>query len=492
MHIYIYIYISILIFLATLITPILANDRLHIITVADWSDAMILESNGHFAMIDTGDDFSYPDGSNPRYPDRPGIEKDPKAITEDRLLSHIEQLGIKSFDFIIITHAHSDHIGGAHDILKTIPTQKIYIKKYSDDRLTDKTGLWDNLYGYERALQAAIETNTTIIQDISEEDSHLTLGNIKIDLLNYENEYENDGSLKKVYDDNLNSILSIVNINNTKIFLGGDLENTERHLEEKYAPLIGHVDVMKFNHHVETTKSNTKEFVDKLNPKKIIKTGIRPVEEKYTEYLKQKNISIINAGQLDRAAISLEFNNGNVTDVSDKYPHYGFYNDGDILKFKDWKNEAPEDGWTQHNDNWYYFFDSGTVAVGWKYIDKNWFYFNQNGELQTGLVHDGNNLYYIEKNTGILTNTWKEINSKETYYFKENGKAAKDEWMNRYHFENDGTLSKNKWIGIFHINRFGKVSFTDYRNYLFIIFTLALALIFLKLKKQYKDRIIKK
>ena len=158
---------------------------------------MILESNGHFAMIDTGDDFSYPDGSNPRYPDRPGIEKDPKAITEDRLLSHIEQLGIKNFDFIIITHAHSDHIGAAHDILKTIPTQKIYIKKYSDDRLTDKTGLWDNLYGYERALQAAIETNTTIIQDISEEDSHLTLGNIKIDLLNYENEYENDGSLKK-------------------------------------------------------------------------------------------------------------------------------------------------------------------------------------------------------------------------------------------------------------------------------------------------------
>lgn len=89
---------------------------------------MILESNGHFAMIDTGDDFSYPDGSNPRYPDRPGIEKDPKAITEDRLFAHIKQLGIKSFDFIIITHAHSDHVGSAHDVLKTIPTKKLYIK----------------------------------------------------------------------------------------------------------------------------------------------------------------------------------------------------------------------------------------------------------------------------------------------------------------------------------------------------------------------------
>ena len=46
--------------------------------------------------------------------------------------------------------------------------------------------------------------------------------------------------------------------------------------------------------------------------------------------------------------------------------------------------------------------------------------------------------------------------------------------------------------GIFHTNHLGRVSMKDYRNYLFIIFTLALALIFLKLKKQYKARIIKK
>ena len=58
-----------------------SNDKLHIITVAEWSDAMILESNGHYAMIDTGEDFSYPDGSNPRYPDREGITKDKDKIT---------------------------------------------------------------------------------------------------------------------------------------------------------------------------------------------------------------------------------------------------------------------------------------------------------------------------------------------------------------------------------------------------------------------------
>ena len=57
----------------------------------------------------------------------------------------------------------------------------------------------------------------------------------------------------------------------------------------------------------------------------------------------------------------------------------------------------------------------------------------------------------------MLTNTWKEINSKETYYFKENGKAAKDEWMDRYHFENDGLLSKNKWIGLIYADDTGNI-----------------------------------
>lgn len=88
------IYISTLIFLATLITPILANDRLHFVTIAEYSDAIILESNNHYAMIDTGEDFSYPDGSNPRYPDREGITKDRSKITQDRLFAHIKQLGI--------------------------------------------------------------------------------------------------------------------------------------------------------------------------------------------------------------------------------------------------------------------------------------------------------------------------------------------------------------------------------------------------------------
>jgi choline binding protein E len=441
-----------------LINPkaISAKDRLHVITVAEWSDAIILESNGHFAMIDTGEDFSYPDGSNPKYPDRKGITKDRSKITEDRLLSHIKELGIKKFDFILITHAHSDHVGGAYDILKTIPTEKLYIKKYSDDRISDKDRLWDNLYGYDRALAAAKETGTQVIQDISESDSKIKLGNIDIKLFNYKNEYDEDGKLTKVYDDNLNSILSLLNINNTKIFLGGDLENTEKGKEDLYAPLIGKVDVMKFNHHVETTKSNTKNFVNTLDPKYIIKTGIRPVEEQYKKYLDSKDIKILNAGLRDKAAVVLEFNNGKVTDVSNEFTHYGFYHDNNVLKFKDWNGEFPKKDWYQHNDSWYYFKENGIVSTKWQQIDGAWFYFNEDGSLKEGLFNDNNHYYYIDKNKGMLTNTFKDIADK-TIFLKSNGQMAKDEWENFRHFENDGSLSKNKWIGLIFTNNEGQI-----------------------------------
>lgn len=453
-----YIIYILLIITTLIINPkiIYAKDRLHIITVASYSDAIILESNGHFAMIDTGEDFSYPDGSNQKYPDRKEITKDRSKITEDRLLAHIKELDIKKFDFVLITHAHSDHIGGAYDILKTIPTEKLYIKKYSDDRISDKDRLWDNLYGYDRALAAAKETGTQIIQDISDADSKFKLGNISIKLFNYKNEYDEDGNLKKVYDDNLNSILSLLTINNTKIFLGGDLENTDIGKEDLYAPLIGKVDVMKFNHHVETTKLNTKNFVDTLNPKYIIKTAVQPIEENYKNYLNSKNIKILNAGIRDKAALVFEFDNGKIIDVSKEFSYYGFYYDNNLLKFKDWNGEFPKEGWYQHNDSWFYFKENGIVSTKWQQIGKTWFYFNNNGELEEGLINDNNQYYYIDVNNGMLTNTFKGIDNK-TIFLKSNGQMAKNEWENFKHFENNGSLSKNKWIGLIYADETGNI-----------------------------------
>lgn len=476
-YVNIYIYILLTITLCVLTPQIKAENRLHVITVADYSDALILESNGHFAMIDTGEDFSYPDGSNPKYPDRKEITKDRKKITEDRLLAHINELGIKKFDFILITHAHSDHIGAAHDILKAVPTDKLYIKKYTDDRISDKTRLWDNLYSYDRALQAAKETDVKVIQEINDNEAKFKLGDIDIQLFNYKNEYDENGSLKKVYDENLNSILSLLTINNTKIFLGGDLENTELEKEDYYAPLIGKVDVMKFNHHVETTKSNTKNFVDTLNPKYMIKTAIYPIENDYKKYLDSKNIQVINAGRRDVAAVVLEFNNGEVIDASNNYEHHGFFTENNILKFKDWNGEFPEEGWYQHNDSWYFFGTNGVVATKWQKIGDIWFYFDESGKFQDGLIEDNNNYYYIDSTKGMISNDFASVDNK-TIFLKKDGTMAKNEWENFRYFDNDGALVKNKWIGLLYVNNDGKYNPLNPKN-LPLVIALSMLIIYI-------------
>jgi len=119
------------------------------------SDAILLESNGHYALIDMGEDYDFPDGSDPRYPSRWGISMRNYQVLEDRLIRHLDQIGVKKLDFIIGTHVHSDHIGGADEILNRYQVGKFYLKKYSDDRITANWGLWDNLFNYDNALRAA-------------------------------------------------------------------------------------------------------------------------------------------------------------------------------------------------------------------------------------------------------------------------------------------------------------------------------------------------
>ena len=49
--------------------------RIHYLTLPGSTEAILLECNGQFGMVDSGEDNDYPDGSNPAYPLRPGIVK---------------------------------------------------------------------------------------------------------------------------------------------------------------------------------------------------------------------------------------------------------------------------------------------------------------------------------------------------------------------------------------------------------------------------------
>ena len=415
-----------------------SGNRIHFINTKakSGSDAILLESNGHYALIDMGEDYDFPDGSDPRYPSRWGISMRNYQVLEDRLIRHLDQIGVKKLDFIIGTHVHSDHIGGADEILNRYQVSKFYLKKYSDDRITSHWGLWDNLFNYDNALRAAQKRGVTLIQNITDEDSHFKLGDMDIQLYNYKNEYDADGSLKKVLDDNSNSIVSVVTVAGKRIYLGGDLDNAEG-AEDKLGPVIGKVDMMKWNHHYDATISNTINFLENLSPKMIIQTTGGDINVASTrEYLQKKNIQVLRASSQTQDATVFDISDSGFANVSNLFP------DIPVVAKK----------WYQEGGYWKYRLPDGEMAIGWREIDGATYFFNGKGQMQAGRwlhINDDwgenakGNDYYLNSNGKMQTGGWFKLDG-SWYYIQSNGARRFSELSEiggkKYLFAEDGKM----------------------------------------------------
>ena len=72
------------------------------------SDAIILESNRHFAMIDTGEDYDFPDGSDSRYPWREELMTSYKHVLKIAF-SSFKGIGCPKLDFILVSIPHRSY-----------------------------------------------------------------------------------------------------------------------------------------------------------------------------------------------------------------------------------------------------------------------------------------------------------------------------------------------------------------------------------------------
>ena len=73
--------------------------RIHFISLYGASDAILLESNGHFGMVDSGEDWDYPSGSTgSKYPYRYGITTNEGY--EQQVVHYLKQLGVEKLDFL--------------------------------------------------------------------------------------------------------------------------------------------------------------------------------------------------------------------------------------------------------------------------------------------------------------------------------------------------------------------------------------------------------
>ena len=429
-------------------------NRIHFINTKgnSGSDAILLESNGHFALIDTGEDFDFPDGTNPLYPIRKGNTTQNYKVLEDRVLRHLKNVGVNKLDFVLGTHVHSDHIGGVDEVLNHYSVEKLYLKRYSDNRLTDSTRLWDNLFNYDNALKAAKNKNVKIIQDISEKDSHFKLGDMDIQLYNYKNEYDNNGNLKRVYDDNSNSIVAVITVNGQKIYLGGDLDNAEG-AEDQLGPQIGKVDLMKWNHHSESTKSNSINFLENLKPSLVVQTTGQDINVPSTKkWLEDRGTKIVKATSKQYDATVYDINQAGFTDVSHQFPQIPTVETKWYVKdgFRMYQLDSGEKAIGWHTiDNESYFFDGkGHLQTEkWQLSDDYWYYLHKDGKMaKAGWLQLGDDWYYLNPSGSRENDKLSQINGK-TYLFDENGKMQTGwKWHNgAYHFYEENGSQKTGW-----------------------------------------------
>ncbi len=237
------------------------TDRIHFLKTGT-SDAILLESDGHFAMVDAGEDTDNPRGFS--WLDLPGYEQEVLAY----LKAHAaDKNGKVHLDFVLGTHSHSDHIGGFDTILADpdVTVERAYLKEYRAEKINDyEIEQWDNQEVYDQMVSAL---NTRGVPIVSAPDgTPFKLGNFTVTLINTEDPENPD----KV-GENDNSFGVLLEKNGTKIFLAGDMDDNPGD-ETRLAPEIGEVDLLKVGHHCYSG-SSTETFIKTLLPKSCVITN---------------------------------------------------------------------------------------------------------------------------------------------------------------------------------------------------------------------------
>ena len=210
-------------------------------------DAILLESDGHYAMVDTGLQN----------------EADNKFV-----YNYLKSVGVKELDFILITHNHNDHAGGVVYLLNSdIKVNKFYIKTYigKDSESSSNTKRYNNIISTLNKKKIPI----VYIDKSFTDGQGFTFGVMDIKLYNTEQRMNQKRFVGS--NENNNSVMELITVNNKKIFLTGDSYDGE--IMDGISKAIGKVDVMKIPHHGYASCSMNSERASRLRPSYLIVTN---------------------------------------------------------------------------------------------------------------------------------------------------------------------------------------------------------------------------
>ena len=405
--------------------------RIHVLTTTGSADAILLESRGVFAMIDGAEGVGAPDGKDPRYPLRDGLV-DASIGDTDWVLGYLSNHGVTSSNlaFYLGTHAHSDHIDNADEIIRKFRPKVILSPEYSDAWITDKSRLWDNQWIYDNMMAAARWAQSaygaSIVQNINDYNTHITLGDMDVQIIPTDpaENYKKTG----VHDANLIAYTAKVSAFGHSAYLSADLEAGGGY-EDRIAPIVGHVDMLKAGHH-GLPSSNSSSFMKALSPSMIVQTG--------PEWYTPDNLteSVIHGDSSWVPMMDL-WSSGHIPSLIATFGPSGIsYND---LSYASWGHEyglesprawwfkggrpaATTGWWKGSSGSWYYFAGKPSAeASTWVYDKGQWYWMDATGAMVTGWIHDGKAWYYLDSAGHPSSSGWTLIDG--AWYYLDAGRA---------------------------------------------------------------------
>lgn len=190
-----------------------AKMEVHFIDVGQ-GDSTLIMCDGHSLLIDAGD---YSKGT--------------------AIQNYLQKQKVEKFDYLILTHPDSDHIGGAPVIITKFEIDKVFVSNYEKDNKT-----------YQKLIQAL--DNKRLKYTVPKVGAQYSLGTAKITILAPNGEYDNpnDASIA----------LMIQNGGNKFLFTGDAGEDAELDILENDIDLSA--DVYKAGHHGSRTATSQKFF----------------------------------------------------------------------------------------------------------------------------------------------------------------------------------------------------------------------------------------
>ncbi len=207
--------------------PATVTDAVHFIDVGQ-GDSVLLQSSGHYALIDAG-----------------------VRDSKEAIFNYLDSLGVTKLDYVIMTHPHADHIGSMAAVLKQYEIGEMIMPNIDN-------GPEPTTSTYERVLNALEEKDIATVQ-AAPGDTY-ALGNGKITILG-------DG----IKTDNLNDISTALRFdaNGLSLLATGDGEKAvEQHLLDTESRNL-QADVYKAAHHGSST-SNTQAFLQAVSPQLVV------------------------------------------------------------------------------------------------------------------------------------------------------------------------------------------------------------------------------